>query len=52
MTGYYIELISRFSRTVDILVLASGGAGQYDDYYQATMTGGASSGPVRNVNVL
>lgn len=51
MAGYYLELIYRVSRTVDITVFASDGDGQYEIIYQAIMAGGASAVPVRSANI-
>ncbi|MFZ6035971.1 MAG: imidazole glycerol phosphate synthase subunit HisF [Patescibacteria group bacterium] len=43
MKGYDLELIKRVSAAVSIPVIASGGAGNYEDMYQAITTGGASA---------
>ena len=43
MEGYDIELIRSISRIVSIPVIASGGAGKYDDFAQALGEGGASA---------
>ena len=43
MKGYDIEMIKRVSALVDIPVIASGGAGCYNDMYQAVIRGGASA---------
>lgn len=43
MQGYDLELIAMISRAVRIPVIASGGAGSYEDIYQAIHTGGAQA---------
>ncbi|MEQ1586321.1 MAG: imidazole glycerol phosphate synthase cyclase subunit [Cyclobacteriaceae bacterium] len=43
MTGYDIDLIKRISDSVTIPVIASGGASDYEDMYQALTTGHASA---------
>ena len=43
MTGYDVDLISSVSQRVGIPVIASGGAGQYEDFYQAITVGRASA---------
>ncbi len=43
MAGYDLELIRRVSEAVQIPVIASGGAGKYEDLYQALVTGKASA---------
>lgn len=43
MEGYDIELIKIVSQAVRIPVIASGGAGSYEDIYQAIHTGGAQA---------
>jgi cyclase len=43
MTGYDLELIRAVSSAVKIPVIASGGAGSYEDMYQALNVGGASA---------
>lgn len=43
MTGYDIELIRDVSDAVSIPLIASGGAGSYDDLVQAVLGGGASA---------
>lgn len=43
MTGYDLELIRAVSSAVKIPVIASGGAGSYEDMYQALSAGGASA---------
>ena len=46
MTGYNLELIKKVSCAVGIPVIASGGAGSYDDMYRALSEGGASAAAV------
>ncbi len=43
MAGYDLELIRAVSSAVRIPVIASGGAGSYEDMYQALSAGGASA---------
>ena len=43
MTGYDVDLIASVSQRVGIPVIASGGAGQYEDFYQAITVGRASA---------
>lgn len=43
MRGYDIEMIKQAAETVSIPVIASGGAGCYEDMYQAVTAGGASA---------
>lgn len=43
MSGYDLDLIQLITRSVNIPVIASGGAGSYDDIYQAIHTGGAQA---------
>ncbi len=43
MEGYDLELIGMVSRAVPVPVIASGGAGGYEDFYQALTTAGASA---------
>jgi len=43
MTGYDLEITRRVSDAVNIPVIASGGAGSYEDMYQALHTGHASA---------
>jgi cyclase len=43
MQGYDFELIERVARAVDIPVIASGGAGNYDDMARAVREAGASA---------
>jgi cyclase len=43
MTGYDLEITRRVSDAVNIPVIASGGAGSYEDMYQALNTGRASA---------
>lgn len=43
MLGYDIELIQSVVRSVDIPVIASGGAGTYDHFIEAVKEGGASA---------
>lgn len=43
MAGYDLELIQMVSGAVDIPVIASGGAGSYEDLYQALTVGNASA---------
>jgi cyclase len=43
MTGYDLELVRRVTQAVSIPVIASGGAGSYDDLRQALAEGGASA---------
>jgi cyclase len=41
--GYDIELLRAVSRAVRIPVIASGGAGRFEDFYEALTAGGASA---------
>ncbi len=41
--GYDVELLSRISRRVNVPVIASGGAGRLEHFYEALTTGGASA---------
>lgn len=41
--GYDIELLRRVTRTVNLPVIASGGAGQLEHFYQAIVDGGADA---------
>ena len=43
MEGYDLELIRRVSGAVDIPVIASGGAGRYEDFYEALACGKAAA---------
>lgn len=43
MAGYDLELIRQVSEAVNIPVIASGGAGNYEDFYQALTIGKASA---------
>jgi cyclase len=43
MSGYDLELIRQISEGVDIPVIASGGAGQYQDFFQALTSGKAAA---------
>lgn len=43
MQGYDIEMIKRTAALVNVPVIASGGAGNYEDMYQAVSAGGASA---------
>lgn len=43
MQGYDLELVERIVRAVDIPVIASGGAGSYDDLVRAVRDAGASA---------
>jgi len=43
MLGYDVELIRSVTGAVSIPVIASGGAGSYEDMVQAVLTGGASA---------
>jgi len=43
MTGYDLDLVQRVSSAVRIPVIASGGAGNYEDMYRAIDQGGASA---------
>ncbi len=43
MNGYDIDLIKKVSAAVTIPVIASGGAGNYEDMYQAISEGGATA---------
>jgi cyclase len=43
MSGYDIDLVERVSRAVDIPVIASGGAGSYEDMVQVVKQAGASA---------
>jgi cyclase len=43
MTGYNLELIREVTRAVNIPVIASGGAGKMDDFYNAITGSGASA---------
>lgn len=43
MVGYDIELTRNVTETVNIPVISSGGAGQYQDFYEALTVGGASA---------
>lgn len=43
MQGYDLELIKSVTSNVNIPVIASGGAGNYDDFYNAITLGGASA---------
>jgi imidazole glycerol-phosphate synthase subunit HisF len=43
MNGYDIDMIKEVAESVDIPVIASGGAGCYEDMFQAIDTGGASA---------
>jgi cyclase len=43
MTGYDLELVERVVAAVDIPVIASGGAGSYDDMVRAARDAGASA---------
>ena len=43
MQGYDLELIQQVSQTVNIPVIASGGAGGYEDFYRAFTEAGASA---------
>ena len=41
--GYDIELLRRITSTVNLPVIASGGAGQLEHFYQAIVDGGADA---------
>jgi len=43
MKGYDIKLTKKVSQAVSIPVIASGGAGSYQDMYKAVAQGGASA---------
>jgi cyclase len=43
MQGYNIDLLKKITSAVDIPVIACGGAGKIDDFYEAVNTGGASA---------
>jgi len=43
MKGYDVELIKRVSEAVDVPVIASGGAGNYEDFFQALTSGNAAA---------
>ena len=43
MDGYDVEIIKRVTDAVDIAVIASGGAGEYEHMYEAIKGGGASA---------
>ena len=43
MTGYNQDLIKEVSSAINIPVIASGGAGKLEDFYQAIVHGGASA---------
>ena len=43
MQGYDVEMIKIATELVNVPVIASGGAGSYEDMYQAIMQGGASA---------
>jgi imidazole glycerol-phosphate synthase subunit HisF len=43
MEGYELEILKAVSQAVDIPVIASGGAGNYEHMYQALIEGGASA---------
>lgn len=43
MNGYDIELIKFVTENVNIPVIASGGAGEYEDFYQAITDGNVSA---------
>ncbi|EKD80045.1 MAG: hypothetical protein ACD_40C00213G0029 [uncultured bacterium] len=49
MQGYDLDLISLVSTTVKIPVIASGGAGKYEDMYQAIVKGNASAVAASNM---
>ena len=42
-TGYDLELLSRITSSINIPVIASGGAGKLEHLYEAIKTGGASA---------
>ena len=43
MQGYDVEMIKIATELVNVPVIASGGAGSYEDMYQAITQGGASA---------
>ncbi len=49
MSGYDLELVKAVSSAVRIPVIASGGAGSYEDMYQALSAGGASAAAAASI---
>ncbi len=49
MEGYDLDLIRLVSKAVSIPVIASGGAGSYEDIYQAIKTGGAQAASAASI---
>lgn len=49
MQGYDLDLIRMVSQSVTIPVIASGGAGSYEDIYQAIKTGGAQAASAASI---
>lgn len=49
MEGYDLDLIKMVSQAVKIPVIASGGAGSYEDIYQAIHTGGAQAASAASI---
>jgi cyclase len=49
MQGYDLELIQQVAQAVNIPVIASGGAGDYEDFYLALTTAGASAAAAASI---